>query len=202
MFDVLTTTYVVSRTATGVHLRQRMNYLVATLVCLVSTLGTLEATTLTRATLDDLIQKSTAIVHGKVLGSSPVSRGQIIYTAYRIQVLERWKGAQDAQVEVMIPGGVLNGVRQNVSGAPQLAEGTEYVFFLWTGQSRITHLLGLSQGVLDMTQSALGETMVIRSASEATLLDATGKVTQAERISMKLSDFRTRVATMLRTENK
>src|SRR5690348_15396834 len=131
MFNVLTTTYVASRTAPRVHFPVRMNYLVAILVCFASSLGTLEATTLTRASLDDLIQKSTAIVHGKILGSSPVSRGQVIYTSYRIQVLERWKGAQDAQVEVMVPGGMLNGIRQNVSGAPQLSEGSEYVFFLW-----------------------------------------------------------------------
>ena len=179
-----------------------MNRLIAITLWLAASLLPLGATTLTRASLDDLIQKSTAIVHGKILGASAVSRGPVIYTSYRIQVLERWKGAPDPQVEVMIPGGLLNGVRQNVSGAPQLVEGTEYIFFLWTGQNKITHLLGLSQGVLGVSQNAQGEATVMRSAMEATLLDAAGKVTQAEQVSMRFADFRMRVVKTLRGQSE
>src|SRR3954447_21710247 len=111
-----------------------------------------QATTVTRASLDDLIQKSTSIGRGRVVGASTTVHGALVYTHYTIQVLERWKGAAADQVQVQVPGGSFNGMQQNIAGAPQLGPGSEYVFFLWTGPSRATHVLGLSQGVLDIAK--------------------------------------------------
>src|SRR5215467_14664547 len=85
-----------------------------------------QATTLRRASLDDLIRTSTAIVHGNVVKSYTESRGLLNFTHYTIQVLDRWKGSQSAQVDVQVPC-------CNVSGAPQLSTGSEYVLFIWTG---------------------------------------------------------------------
>ena len=78
-----------------------------------------QATTLSRASFDDLVQKSTGIVRGRVTGSFSATRGSSIYTYHKIQVLERWKGLAAAQVEVQVPGGTFQGQQQNFAGTPQ-----------------------------------------------------------------------------------
>ncbi|MGH8323719.1 MAG: hypothetical protein ACRETD_07990, partial [Steroidobacteraceae bacterium] len=46
------------------------------------------ATTLQQLSLDDMIQKSTAIVRARVTGTYTAARGRIIYTHYTVQVTE------------------------------------------------------------------------------------------------------------------
>jgi hypothetical protein len=147
------------------------------------------ATTLRRASLDDLIQTSTSIVRARVAASSTTSQGPLAYTHYTIQVLDRWKGPAAAQVEVQVP---------QAEGAPQFAAGSEYVFFLWTGPSGANHLLGLSQGALDVTKDATGNTLVVRQPTEAMMLDqATVDTSSPDPVRMKLSDFASRVSSTL-----
>jgi hypothetical protein len=169
---------------------------------LVSALAALvpaQATTVRRASLDDLIQTSTSIIRGRVVGSYAATRGSLIYTHYKVQVLDRWKGPAASQVDIQVPGGSYNGVRHNVAGAPEFAEGSICVFFLWTGPSGANHLLGLSQGVLDVTTDEDGNTLVVRQASEALALSpATGASGEQDTLRMKLSDFATRVAGALK----
>jgi hypothetical protein len=157
------------------------------------------ATTLIRASLDDLIGKSTSIVRGRVISSSTTAHGPLVYTHYKIQVTERWKGASGDQVDVQVPGGSYNGVQQNIAGAPRLATGADYVFFLWTGPSGANHLLGLSQGVLDIAKDADGNLIVTREASDALTLDSvTGKIASADPVRMKLSDLSSRVTSAVK----
>lgn len=153
--------------------------------------GSLSATTLAHTTLDDLITKSTAIVRGKVLGSRSELRGSMIYTFVRIRVDERWKGPAEQSVEVMIPGGSAVGYHQRVTGAPQLVEGSEHVFFLWTGRSGSIRLYGLAQGVLDVSKNANGELVVARGLVGATMLDVKGQAVRDEPFTMRMSDFTT-----------
>ena len=47
--------------------------------------------TLEQLTLDDMTQKSTAIVRARVTGSHAGTRGTNIYTYFQLQVLETWK---------------------------------------------------------------------------------------------------------------
>src|SRR5580704_11820147 len=111
------------------------------------------ATTLQKLSLDDMIQQSTGIVRAKVTGSRSALRGQNIYTYYRLHVLETARALEAAKVnpgqdiEVAVPGGSVNGVRQVAIGAPELNAGAEYVVFLWTGKSGLTQIIGLSQGL-------------------------------------------------------
>jgi len=66
----------------------------------------------------------------------------VIFTHYRVQVTEKWKGATGATVDVAVPGGIANGMRQMYSGAPQFRPGDQYVLFLWTGKSGMTQIMG------------------------------------------------------------
>lgn len=157
-----------------------------------------QAATLERLSLEEMIQKSTAIVRGRVIGSYAEFRGPVIYTHLRLQVLERWKGAQQQTMEVLVPGGSARGVRQLFSGTPQLIPGKEYLLFLWTSRSGLTQIIGLTQGIFDLPKGSLGDGMAIRSATTETMLDPqTGQLVKDERLEIRLSDLSARIRVSL-----
>ena len=148
------------------------------------------AATLERLSLDDMISKSTAIVHGRVTGSSAAYRGTVIYTDYKVSVLAQWKGGAQTTVDVLVPGGVANGVRQTYAGAPEFTIGQAYVLFLWTSSTGATYTLGFTQGVFSLPQDTSGQTMAVRALTTETILDpTTGQVLKDQPISMPLSQL-------------
>jgi hypothetical protein len=149
------------------------------------------ATTLQQLSLDDMIQQSTGIVRAKVTGSRSALRGQNIYTYYRLHVLEAAKanpapGQNNLgnDIEVAVPGGSVNGVRQVAIGAPELNAGAEYVVFLWTGKSGLTQIIGLSQGLFLAVRDAAGNINLTRPATDAVAgeltVDRNGRPVSAE----------------------
>ncbi len=165
-------------------------------LCLTATAATLE-----RLSLDDMTARSTAIVRARVVSSSGSLTGSTIYTRTRLQVLERWKGPEGAEVEVTEPGGTAGAVTQSYSGVPRFTAGQEMVLFLWTGPSGRTQVIGLSQGVFQVTSNAVtGEPEVRREASgEIMLAPGTGQQVRDERIVMPLPSLAARVRSTLRT---
>lgn len=169
--------------------------LLAVFLCLVYWFPACSAT-LERLSLDEMINKSTSIVRGRVTGSYAALRGSVVYTHLGIQVLEQWKGAKQALVEVIVPGGSAGGIRQSFSGVPHLEEGKEYVLFLWTGRSGSTQIIGFTQGVFNLAKNAGGESMAVRAASTETMLEpGTGRVVKDECIEMPLRDLSARIST-------
>ncbi len=150
--------------------------------------------TLERLTLDDMIQKSTAIVRGRVVSSYAAPHGAVIYTHYRIDVAERWKGPEGSTLDVVVPGGVAGALRQTISGAPRLTPGSEYLLFLWTGTSGLTHVMGLSQGVFSINKNASGDTIASRMPASEVMLDSSGHMVRDSRISIRLTELHGRVA--------
>ncbi len=101
----------------------------ALLLVVVTLSGSLaSAATLQQLSMQQMTQSATAIVRATVTGSSASFTGSTIYTHYKLQVSETWKGT--AVTEVMLPGGVAGGLRQSFPGVPQLQTGTEYMLFL------------------------------------------------------------------------
>lgn len=154
--------------------------------------------------LDDMIQQLTGIVRGKVIGSRAELRGGNIYTYYRLHVLEAAKagragaghsGANRAgeDIEVAVPGGTANGMRQVAIGSPELATGSEYVVFLWTGKSGVTQIIGLSQGLFLAVRDASGNIALRRPAAEEPMLDRSGHQVAAEALGLKWSEVRARI---------
>lgn len=157
----------------------------------------LPAATLERLSLDDLIAKSTTIVRGKVLNSFTATSGPVIYTHYRIQSSETLKGTASGVVEIQLPGGVANNLRQNFAGVPQFKSGDEYVFFLWTGRSGATQVLGLTQGLFAVASGA-ADPVTTRSASHEVMLErGTGKQVKDQTLTMHLSELRARIHSTL-----
>jgi hypothetical protein len=172
---------------------------ISVLLWALAALAPAHATTLGRASFDDLAQKSTSVVRGKVVSSYSATRGSLVYTYYRIRVLDRWKGPVASQIDVQVPGGTVDGLQQDIAGAPQLTANSEYVFFLWTGPSGATHVLGLSQGVLDLTTNAAGEAILSSQITDAMMVDSvTAQAGAREPLRMKLSEFGSRLATSLK----
>ena len=158
----------------------------------------LECATLERLSLDDMINRSTIIVRGKVTTSWAAFTGSVIYTHYQIQVSEQFKGAGRNSVEVMTPGGTAKGLTSSYSGSPVLNQGDEFVFFLWTGKGGITWITGLTQGLFSLAGEGGTDRTATRSASRELMLDRqTSRQVKDSTLSMKLSDLRSRVAATL-----
>jgi len=157
------------------------------------------ATTLEQLTLDDMIQKSTAIVRARVTGSHTGTRAGNIYTYFQFQVIENWKGRTSG--EVAVPGGVAGGIRQSVSGSPEMKTGQEYVLFLWTSGSGLTQVIGLSQGIFKLSEEGSGGGGVAiaqRPPASELMLDRSGRPVEDHAVTMQLQDLRTRVHQALR----
>lgn len=156
------------------------------------------AATLERLSLDDMAEKSTAIVRGRIVSSRAALHGPIIYTHFTVQVTESWKGPESSQLDVAVPGGTAQGLHQTFAGAPKLAQGDEYILFLWTGRSGVTQVIGFSQGVFNLKDDRDGGVTATRAAGAEAMLDAkTGRVVNDASLRMKLSDLRSRVSRTL-----
>lgn len=166
---------------------------------LVAGIMPLQCATLERLSLDDLIAKSTAIVRGKVTGAAAAFSGPVIYTHYTIQVSEQFKGAGQNSIDVVVPGGTANGLRQSFAGAPVLNPGDEFVFFLYTGKSGLTTVTGLTQGLFSLPGDGSTDPTLTRSASRELMLDpANGRPVKDETLTLKLSDLRQRIKTQVK----
>jgi len=177
------------------HAFPQANLLMSKLIGLIVVMwacGFSAAATLEQLSLDQMTQSATAIVRARVTGSSASFTGSTIYTHYKLQTSEIWKGA--AAAEVMLPGGVAGGIRQSFPGVPSLQAGAEYVLFLWTSSTGITHLVGLSQGIFNVTQQTGGSMQVGRPVIGETILDANGRLVKDQAVQMQLSDMKTRIS--------
>jgi hypothetical protein len=162
---------------------------------LIATWLPLQCATLERLSLADMVARSTAIVRGKVMSSYAAFSGPVIYAHYIVQISEQYKGASQASVEVVIPGGTANNLRQSFAGAPTLTTGSEYVLFLFTGRSGLTSITGLTQGLFTLAAGSGANPAITRSASRELMLDPlTGRPVKDETLSMQLSDLRSQIA--------
>src|SRR5215471_13183863 len=158
----------------------------------------LAGATLEQLSLDDMIQKSTAIVRGTVALSRAEASGPIIYTHYTIRVTENFKGNSQGTVDVVVPGGTANNVRQTFPGTPQFKTGDDYVFFLWTGRSGLTQIIGLTQGLFALSLGSGDSPQATRAASREVMLEkGTAREVKDQTIVMTLADLRARIAAAL-----
>jgi len=148
--------------------------------------------TLQQLSMDQMTQNATSIVRARVSGSYTSSISSTIYTHYKLQVSEIWKGV--SQNEAMLPGGSAEGYRQSFPGVPELQVGTEYVLFLWKSPATgIIHILGLTQGLFTVSQQTDGTILASRPKSGEMMLDAAGRKVADQAVSMAIGDLRSRV---------
>jgi hypothetical protein len=165
------------------------------LLCMAAWLAPLPAAILERLSFDELTQQSTSIVRARAISSFTEFRGSMIYTHWKLQVVDRWKGLDRSTVEVLIPGGSTRLLHQDVAGAPKLLTGKEYLLFLWTSKSGSTYVTGLSQGLFELSKNAAGEWMVSRAATGEPMLDrVTWTLVKDDNIQMLYSEITSRIS--------
>ena len=102
-----------------------------------------------------------------------------------------------------VPGGTANNVRQTFAGTPQFRVGDDYVFFLWTGRSGLTQVIGLTQGLFALSPGSADAPTVTRAASREVMLErGTGRQVKDQAIVMTLADLRARIAAALNGGSK
>lgn len=152
------------------------------------------AASLERLSMDDMVAKSGDIVRVRVVSSSASFLGTVgrstIYTHYIVQVEERWKGNTATQMDVAVPGGRVQNIRQTFPGAPMLNPGSEYVLFLWTSRSGLTQVIGLSQGLVNVQTDASGNAVLWRGPAGEPMTDASGTAVTDTPFSTSLANFR------------
>lgn len=161
-------------------------------------LGLMPAATLERLSLNGMILGSTTIVRARVTSSYTAFSGPIIYTHYQIKVSETLKGSPAGSAEFVVQGGAANGMRQSFSGTPQFSTGDEYVFFLWTGKSGLTQIMGLTQGLFSVAQNGSKDPATTRSTSHEVMLErGTGRQVKDQTLVMTISQLRTQIGAAL-----
>jgi hypothetical protein len=155
------------------------------------------ATTLERLTLEDMTQKSTGIVRGRVIGCSGEMRQNVIFTRCEVSVSETWKGNAAPRQIVYVPGGRAGRLAQTIAGAPALETGQEYVIFLWAGRSGINQVIGLHQGVFQLVADAKGSTIAQRSATAERMLDVGGQEVADQNLRYTATELKRRVMQVL-----
>jgi len=168
------------------------------LLCVLAALP-LTGTTLKLLTMDDIVEQSTAIVRGRIGSCAGEMRRNVIYTRCQINVSETWKGSAGS-ADVYIPGGSASGLIQTFAGTPTLVTGQEYVLFLWAGRSGINQLIGLTQGVFELSQSS-GSAMAVRAASKELMVDAQGRPVRDEALRYSAADLK-RIVNNVLTRSK
>jgi len=149
-------------------------------ICLLAGLG--EAAVVEGLSLQQLAERSTLIVSGRV---GPVAarwgpRGRRIYRHALVTVEQTHGGRASGTLpgktlQVVLPGGTLDGIGQLVPGSPELVPGTEVVLFL----ERVRHgytPVGLGLGVFRVERSPLPErpAVAVRDLSDLSFVPPRG----------------------------
>lgn len=89
------------------------------------------AATFVVPSVEAMARASDAVVRGQVVdvASRAVAGGRIV-TEVELAVASAWKGAPDATVRFVVPGGRAGGLALKVDSAPTFAPGEEVVLFL------------------------------------------------------------------------
>jgi hypothetical protein len=164
---------------------------------LTASCAAMPGSTLLQLSLNDMIQKSTVIVHGTVQPTYSAFRGAMIYTHYQVQVTNTFKGAAAQTWDIAVPGGMVNGVQQYFAGAPALIAGQDYLLFLWTSKTGLTQVIGLSQGLFNVNRNSSGQLIVSRGATSETMLNASGQTITDSSMQMTLAQMSSRIQAVL-----
>ncbi len=142
---------------------RKITLLVSVLVILISSNGF--SSTHEAFDLERLVKDADHIVVGRVIDSVFFSKANRIMTLHRIEILDALvTNLQAGEIlEVITEGGKLGRIRQAVSGAAELEQDKEYLFFLeYRGNNDFAYVIGMSQGAYPITVDSLTKTKTIR----------------------------------------
>lgn len=191
------------------HLRATCgrSFAAAALIIISSGLGIARATTYAPLTFNDLVAKADVIFVGDVVDVRPyvqrTREGSIIRTRVTFRVADPIYGTTSIVEVFDFLGGEINGVGMAVAGMPRFAAGDHRVVFAHRDRS-INPIVGFRQGLLDIERDANGVERVLTLDGVPFIgpetLGTDGRRTGATRAnSMRLTDFRARIASQVAT---
>jgi len=124
-----------------------MSRFVTTLVCVAALAATAAATVFIPTEFREVIADAGLIVRGHLTDVRATTIGGSVETIGTVAVENVLKGQSDGFVSIRVPGGVIDGRRFVMVGAPELRVGEQAVFFLKRGQDNVWRPVGLSMGV-------------------------------------------------------
>ena len=158
-----------------------------------------QATSVPSLSLEALIDQSEVIVHGRVARSWPAWDGghKYIWTHHLIEVIDPLRGAVAGSVVASEPGGELDGIGMNFSGALSYAAGEETIVFLYKTPIGYWRATGYGQGKYSITPE-----MRVRANLKGLDLLKRGPVRGVALSAldgMTVSDFKARVREAIRS---
>ena len=104
---------------------------------------------LRKMTTKEMVEKSTAILHGKCNKKESFwnDKRDKIFTRVKILSDENIKGNLTSETEIIVPGGRVGNIIYDVSEMPIFHEGEEVFVFVWKHPSGINMVTGAQQGL-------------------------------------------------------
>ena len=120
--------------------------------------GAAQASVVERLPLSELARRSDAIVVGQVLSTETrwSDDHHHLFRRVTVQVEERWKGQGPEEIVLLLRGGELDGIQEQVLGVPFFDDGLRAVFFL-RRHGDVHSLVGLGQGALELSLDESGK---------------------------------------------
>jgi hypothetical protein len=146
------------------------------------------------------VHDADAIVLGKVVRTradyDPSKRWILTYATFQVE--RSIKGQAAGEVTVAVPGGSVNGIRQETIGVPHYEQGDERVIFVKNTQLGPS-VLYFDQGNYNVVRDG-HDVMVAPAPSDVLLVDQQGgKAVEPDAQPLTLSEFEGRVKEALRT---
>jgi len=113
-------------------------------------------------TLDDFVGASSSVVVGRPISQQSAwdEEGRSIVTRIRVAVDETVAGEAASEIELVIPGGRVGNIVQEVSHMPLFTDGEEVLLFVWTAPNGRKMTVGGEQGKLEVVEDAEGRKLV------------------------------------------
>ena len=140
---------------------------------LAGTTASLATTALAQLSIEKLTDLSDVAIHGTIESMEAVKHGDQIFTIIEVDVKEELKGqVSTSAATLMLYGGVYEGIRTRILGAPCITGGEEVVLFLKANGSSTFDIVNLAEGKFQVVRTVSG-TRVQRDLSGISYLEST-----------------------------
>lgn len=154
------------------------------------TTGQAMASTVVALNVDELTDRSRQIFHGVCIESHAAIEAGDIVTRLRFAVAEDLRGADADTVDIVLPGGVMDGQRYSISGMPTFTVGQEVVLFLSEpDDAGRVWPIGLAQGGFHVQRPAGKPARVRRDYSELRFHESAARPAAAATRDLRLDDL-------------
>src|SRR3954447_242521 len=149
------------------------------------------ATTIVLPTDDQLIRKSPVIVEGTVISSTPVLRGEGIWTETKLAVDRTLKGDAAGELTIREIGGEIDGRITKIFGSPVYQPGERVMAFLTPTARGDYQTIDLFVGKFSEERAANGRRFLVRddNAGDVLLLDSSLQPIETKNIQRDATAF-------------